>query len=68
MMQILLDYYACSKSYSILNSKNVVKSYVHIRPIFSCPVTYTDATLKFSFEKFMPTTFSKLLVQNDASI
>ena len=25
-------------------------------------------TLKFSFEKFMPTTVSKLLVQNDTSI
>ena len=25
-----------------MKSKNVVKSYVHIRPIFSCPVTYAD--------------------------
>ena len=31
-----------TNSYLIFESKNVVKFYVHIRPIFSCWVTYMD--------------------------
>ena len=41
MVQILLDYYTRTRSYLVLKSKNVVKFYVHIRPIFSCRVTYS---------------------------
>ena len=40
MVKSLLDYYAYTKSYLILKFKNVVKFHVHIRPIFSCRVTY----------------------------
>ena len=39
MVKSLLDYYAYTKSYLILKSKNVIKFHVHIRPIFSCRVT-----------------------------
>ena len=35
----MLDSYVCTNSYLILKSKNVVKFYVHISPIFSCWVT-----------------------------
>ena len=40
MVKIVLDSYVYTKSYLILKSKNVVKFYVHIRPIFSCRVTF----------------------------
>ena len=43
MVKIVLDSYVYTKSYLILKFKNVVKFYVHIRPIFSCRVTYTGA-------------------------
>ena len=39
MVKIVLGSYVYTKSYLILKSKNVVKFYVHIRPIFSCRVT-----------------------------
>ena len=35
----LLKYHVSTKSYLILKFRNVVKFYVHIRPIFSCRVT-----------------------------
>ena len=41
MVGILLDYYMYRSSCSSLKSKNVVKFYVYISPIFSCRVTYT---------------------------
>ena len=41
MVKIVLDSYVYTKSYLILKSKNVVKFYVHIRPIFSYRVTYS---------------------------
>ena len=36
----LLKYHVSTKSYLILTFRNVVKFYVHIRPIFSYQVTY----------------------------
>ena len=44
MVKIVLDSYVYTKRYLILKSKNVVKFYVHIRPIFSCRVTYDVTT------------------------
>ena len=43
MVKSLLDYYiyyAYTKRYLILKSRNMVKFHVHIRPIFSCRVTF----------------------------
>ena len=46
MVKIVLDSYVYTKSYLILKSKNVVKFYVHIRPIFSCRVTYDTCFIR----------------------
>ena len=40
MVKTLLKYHVSTKSYLILKFRNVVKFYVHIRPFFSCWVTY----------------------------
>ena len=42
MVGIILDYYFYQQSYLILKSKNLVKFCVHISPIFSCSVTYSQ--------------------------
>ena len=39
MVKNLLKYHVSTKSYLSLKFRNVVKFYVHIRPIFSCRVT-----------------------------
>ena len=39
--------YALAQSYEISKSKKVVNFYVHISPIFSCQVKYTDACNKW---------------------
>ena len=44
-MKIVLDSHVCTCSYLILKSKNVVKFYVHISPIFSCRVTNVNSHL-----------------------
>ena len=41
----LLNFHASTKSYLILKFTNVVNFYVHIRPIFSCRVTFCDGQL-----------------------
>ena len=45
MMLILLDSYYYLQSYLSLKSKNMVKFYVYISPIFSCRVTYINFNL-----------------------
>ena len=45
MVKNLLKYHLSTKSYLILKFRNVVKFYVHIRPIFSCRVTYVPITV-----------------------
>ena len=48
MVKSLLDYYAYTKSYLMLKFKNVVKFHVHIRPIFSCRVTYAADNMQLT--------------------
>ena len=46
MLGIILDYYIYQRSYLILKFKNLVKFCVHISPIFSCPVTYSEEEME----------------------
>ena len=55
MEKFLLDSYDYLQSYLSLNSKNVVKFYVYISPIFSCWVTNGDGVVSEDIQVMEPT-------------